>query len=114
MEYLLRLIEDFFDKEYILISRRYQLYPASATKQSPKGLTDAHSQTKEEEIKKKEKSRYRVPVLVATAQPPPKQHLKSNTPKATPLRRKQCTSIVILEIIPALKTMPLTKLLYDR
>jgi hypothetical protein len=37
----------FLDKEYILISRRYQLHPASATTQCPSGNTDAHSQLKQ-------------------------------------------------------------------
>jgi hypothetical protein len=40
----------FLDKEYILISSRYQLHPASATTQCPSGNTDAHSQKKEEEL----------------------------------------------------------------
>jgi hypothetical protein len=34
----------FFDKEYILISRRYQIHIASATTQCPSGNTDVHSQ----------------------------------------------------------------------
>jgi hypothetical protein len=34
----------FLDKEYALISRRYQLHPASATTQCLSGHTDAHSQ----------------------------------------------------------------------
>jgi hypothetical protein len=32
----------FFGREYILISRRYQLNPASATTYCPSGITDAH------------------------------------------------------------------------
>jgi hypothetical protein len=34
---------DFFDKEHILISRRYQLYLAFATKQCPSDNKNAHS-----------------------------------------------------------------------
>jgi hypothetical protein len=34
----------FFDKEYILISRIYQLHPASATMQCLSGNADEHSQ----------------------------------------------------------------------
>jgi hypothetical protein len=43
----------FFDKEYILILRGYQLHPASATTQCPSGNTDAHNQKKEEELQKR-------------------------------------------------------------
>jgi hypothetical protein len=43
----------FLDKEYILISRRYQLHPASATTYCPSGTADAHSQTKKEELQKR-------------------------------------------------------------
>jgi hypothetical protein len=42
----LHVILLFFDKEHILISRRYQLHPASATTQCPYSNTDAHSQKK--------------------------------------------------------------------
>jgi hypothetical protein len=38
----------FFDKEYILISRRYQFDPAC-----PSGNTDAHNQKKKKKYKKK-------------------------------------------------------------
>jgi hypothetical protein len=41
---LLSLDYFFLDKEYALISRRYQLYPASATTQCPSGHMDAHNQ----------------------------------------------------------------------
>jgi hypothetical protein len=44
----------FLDKEYILISKRYQIHLISATTQCPNGETDAHSQL-EEEIHKKRK-----------------------------------------------------------
>jgi hypothetical protein len=43
----------FLDKEYILISRRYQLHPASATTHCSSGTADAHSQTKKEELQKR-------------------------------------------------------------
>jgi hypothetical protein len=39
--------ESFLDKKYILISRRYQLHPASVTTQCPSGKKDAHSQLKQ-------------------------------------------------------------------
>jgi hypothetical protein len=42
----------FFDKGNILISKRYQLHPASATAHHPNGTTDAHSQKKEKKTKK--------------------------------------------------------------
>jgi hypothetical protein len=45
----------FLDKEYILISKRYQLHPASATTQYPSGNTDAHSQLKQKKKYEKEK-----------------------------------------------------------
>jgi hypothetical protein len=34
----------FFDKEHILILRRYQLHPTSATTSCPNGIKDAHNQ----------------------------------------------------------------------
>jgi hypothetical protein len=40
----------FFQKVDILISRRYQLYPVSATTQYFNSITDAHSQKKKEEL----------------------------------------------------------------
>jgi hypothetical protein len=43
----------FFDKEYILISRRYQLHPTSATTQYSNSITDAHNQKMKEELQKK-------------------------------------------------------------
>jgi hypothetical protein len=46
----------FFNKEYILISRQYQLHPASATMQCPSGNTDAHNKKEEKELQKKNKS----------------------------------------------------------
>jgi hypothetical protein len=36
----------FFDKEHILILRRYQLHSASATTQCPSSNTNAHSKKK--------------------------------------------------------------------
>jgi hypothetical protein len=53
MKYYLYMF--FLDKEYILISRRYQLHPASATTQCPSGNTDAHSQLKQNKKYEKEK-----------------------------------------------------------
>jgi hypothetical protein len=50
----------FFDKEYILILRGYQLHPASAITQCPSGNTDAHNQKKEEEELQKKKNPARV------------------------------------------------------
>jgi hypothetical protein len=38
----------FFDKEHILISRKYQLHPASATTECLSDNTDAHNQKKKE------------------------------------------------------------------
>jgi hypothetical protein len=43
----------FLDKEYILILKRYQLHSASAATQCLSGITDAHSQQKEEELQKR-------------------------------------------------------------
>jgi hypothetical protein len=71
----------FLDKEYILISSRYQLHPASATTQCPSGNTDAHSQKKEEELQKKKKPRYSDKFLVAATLTPPRQHQKFNISK---------------------------------
>jgi Na+-transporting NADH:ubiquinone oxidoreductase subunit NqrC len=50
----------FFDKEHVLISRRYQLHPTSATTSCPNGIKDAHIQKRYgvEELQKK-KLRYR-------------------------------------------------------
>jgi hypothetical protein len=42
----------FFDKEYILISRRYQLHLASARTQYPSGNVDAHNHKKGRKIQK--------------------------------------------------------------
>jgi hypothetical protein len=50
----------FFDKEDILVSRRYQLHPASAITSCPNGIKDAHSQKREKNYKK-ERFRYREP-----------------------------------------------------
>jgi hypothetical protein len=62
VDYITKANKDqhFFDKEYILISRRYQLHPVSATISYPNGINDAHSQTREKNYKK-ERSRYRYP-----------------------------------------------------
>jgi hypothetical protein len=43
-----------FDKEHILISRRYQLHPALATTSCPNDIKDAHIQQKERKITEKE------------------------------------------------------------
>jgi hypothetical protein len=42
----------FSHKEPILISRRYQLHPASATTHDPSGLIDAHNPKKKRNYKK--------------------------------------------------------------
>jgi hypothetical protein len=42
----------FLDKEYILISSRYQLHSTSATTQCPSNNTDAHSQKKKKNYRK--------------------------------------------------------------
>jgi hypothetical protein len=42
----------FFDKKYILISRWYQLHPASTTTQYLNGSTDAHNQKQKDDTKK--------------------------------------------------------------
>jgi hypothetical protein len=47
---------DFFDKEYILILRKYQLHSANATMQYPSSNMDAHSHKKENELQKKKSS----------------------------------------------------------
>src|SRR3954467_12055522 len=93
------------EKENILILKRYQLHPASATTHCPKGSTDALSQPKQ---KKEKKSRYRVTILAAAAQPPPSQHLVSNSSKTPPSRRNQCQAqpikarpwVFTLKIVP--------------
>jgi hypothetical protein len=43
----------YFIKEYILISRGYQLHQGSAIAECPSGITDAYSQNKEKELQKK-------------------------------------------------------------
>jgi hypothetical protein len=43
------------DKEYLLISQRYQLHPASATISCPNGIKDAHSKKKGKKKYKKRK-----------------------------------------------------------
>jgi hypothetical protein len=73
--------DDFFDKKYILILRRYQLHSASATTQYSNSITDAHSQKKKENYIK-EKSRYDIPVLATMVQPPTRQHLNSRHSKS--------------------------------
>jgi hypothetical protein len=45
--------EHIFNKEHILISCRYQLYPASATMHCPSDITSAHSKKKKEELQKR-------------------------------------------------------------
>jgi hypothetical protein len=61
---------DFFDKEYILISRRYQIHSASATTSCSSGNTTK----KRRRIKNKERPRYSDKFLVIAALTPPKQH----------------------------------------
>jgi hypothetical protein len=61
------VVVHFLDKEYALISRRYELHPASATTQCPSGHTDAHSQKKKKNYEK-EKSRFSEQFLVAAAE----------------------------------------------
>jgi hypothetical protein len=61
-------LSSFFDKEYILISRRYQLHSASpimATMQCPSDIRDAYSYKKK---CKKEKSCYSDQFLIAGVQ----------------------------------------------
>jgi hypothetical protein len=72
----------FFDKGNILISQRYQLYPASATIKYPKDIKDAHLK----KIKRKRLGQF----FVAAA-----HESYKNSPKATPLRKKQCTSAYV-------------------
>jgi hypothetical protein len=43
----------FFDKEHMLISRRYQLHPTYATTQCPSDNMDAHNQKRRIRITKK-------------------------------------------------------------
>jgi hypothetical protein len=59
---------DFFDKEYILISRRYQIHSASATTSCSSGNTTK----KRRRIKKKPRCSDKF--LVIAALTPPKQH----------------------------------------
>jgi hypothetical protein len=65
----------FFDKGYILISRRYQIHPASATTHCPSGFTDAHSQQRKKNYRK-EKSCYSNLFLRAAVLTPPRQYQK--------------------------------------
>jgi hypothetical protein len=48
----------FFYKEYVLISKKYQLHIAFATTHWPSGSIDAHNQKRIRRITKKEKSCY--------------------------------------------------------
>jgi hypothetical protein len=43
----------FFEKVHILVSRRYQLHSASATTHCPSGITEAHSQKRKKNYKKR-------------------------------------------------------------
>jgi hypothetical protein len=43
----------FFDKGIMLISRRYQLHPASAPTKYPKSIKDTHSQKTKKKIREK-------------------------------------------------------------
>jgi hypothetical protein len=64
-------ILDFFDKEYILISRRYQLH--SALQQHSALVTiQMHIAKKQKKNYKNEKSRFSDQFLVAVAQTPPR------------------------------------------
>jgi hypothetical protein len=62
----------FFDKEHILISRRYQLHSASATTSCPNDIKDARNQKKRRITKKK--SRYGDRKLETATLAPPRQH----------------------------------------
>jgi hypothetical protein len=53
---ILETSRPFLDKEYALISRRYQLHPASTTMQCSSGHTDAHSQKRRRRRITKKKS----------------------------------------------------------
>jgi hypothetical protein len=109
----------FFDKEYILILQRYQLHLASATTQCPNGIMYAHSPKTKERRKKKAKSRYSDLFLVAAAQPPPRQYLKSKFSKKrrlqegnsaqTPLLSDHRSQVFILEKARTPKIMPSTR-----
>jgi hypothetical protein len=71
----------FFDKEHILISRIYQLHPASATTHALVAIW-MHIAKKRRRTTKKEKSRYCDQFLITTALTQPKQHLKSSFSKS--------------------------------
>jgi hypothetical protein len=81
-------VDCFFSKEYILISRRYPLFLASATTEFPNNITNAH-------IKKRitEKS---PAIVIYSLKQQYKHHQDSirspTSPTATPSRRKRCTS----------------------
>jgi hypothetical protein len=62
----------FFEKEHILISWRYELYPASAKHYALNGIQDAHSQKKKGNTKKN--SGYRDRKLETATLTPPRQH----------------------------------------
>ena len=84
--------------------RRYQLHPASAPIKCQKDTKDAHSQ---EENKKREKKKTKTPITVMKNSQQQhsnhhrRQHLdyKSDSSKATPPKRKQCTSVVRSKIL---------------
>jgi hypothetical protein len=59
----------------MLILWRYQLHPASAPTQCPRGTTDAHSQKRKKNYKKK-KFHYSDLILKAIDQTSPTQHHK--------------------------------------
>jgi hypothetical protein len=64
----------FFDKDNILILRRYQLHPTSATTQCPNDIRDAHKQKDMKKYRNK-RSRYSALFLIAVVQTPPKVQL---------------------------------------
>jgi hypothetical protein len=81
----------FFDKEYILISQRYQLHPASATTQCPKDLrmhTALKQMEEQEENNNKERSRYCDLFLVDALQPLSRQQQKSKFSKSDAFKKE--------------------------
>src|SRR3954467_7813401 len=74
--------------EYINI-KKISITPGLCNYALPKRQYGCTQPTKKKE-KYKEKFRYRVTILVAATQPPPSQHLMSNSSKSPPSRRNQC------------------------
>jgi hypothetical protein len=79
----------FFDKENILISRRYQLHTTSAIRKYPKDNTDAHNPT----TKRKKMSLYGDQNLLSatqtTAERAPRVPAHKTMPSTRPLQRQQ-------------------------